>query len=262
MLDVYVQAWRDGCADLVDLLTQLDADDWDRPTDLPGWTVLDTAAHCAHLESVLARLEPDPDLGGASGDLSAAYTHAGVEARRGRDPHDVVEELRHAVQTRAPRLDPLPEDPRATADLTPGGMPWTWETLLRNRVVDIWSHDQDIRRAVGRPGDLDTAAAHVTTHTFAAAMPYVLGKRVRPAPGTSVLWTLSGPVTLEVGATIGDDGRAASGPVAEPTTTLAMTSETFAVLAGGRRSPAEIEVHVTGDADLARVILPAMNITP
>lgn len=262
MLDLYVSAWREACDDLLSLLEDLDADDWARPTDLPGWTVLDTAAHCAHLESVLARLEDDPDLTSVSGDLTSAYTQAGVEARRGEGPEAVVEELRRAVETRSPMLDPVPQDPRALADLTPGGAPWTWETLLRNRVVDIWSHDQDVRRAVGRPGALEGTAAHVTTHTFAAAMPYVLGKRVAPPVGTSVLWSLTGPVELEVGATIGDDGRATKGVPDVATTTLTMTSETFAVLAGGRRRPEDVSVEVAGDADLARAVLPAMSITP
>ena len=41
-----------------------------------------------------------------------------------------------------------------------------------------------------------------------------------------------------------------------------MDFETAVVLMGGRRSPDEVEVGVTGDRELARAILTGMAITP
>lgn len=261
MLQTYVDAWRESAASTLALLESLDDAQWSMPTDLPGWSVADVAAHLAHLEAVVAGTVQDelPDTTGPT--IPSDYTEAGVATRRGRTAAEVVDELRTAVEARTAQLGTLPDDPHARADVTPGGAPWTWDTLLRNRAVDVWCHEQDVRRAVDRPGSLDSPAAVVTTHGFALAMPFVLGKRVGAAAGTSVLWDLTGPLAMQVGATVGDDGRARPGVPGDPTATLTLTSDTFAVLAAGRRGPAAVSVDVTGDKDLAHRVLEQMAVT-
>lgn len=261
MLQTYMDAWHACATDTLALLGELDETAWSTPTDLPGWSVGDVAAHLAHLEAVGAGLETDDGPVAAGSVLAADYTARGVEARRGRDRAVVIEELQRAVETRAEQLVELPADPQARADRAPAGVPWSWETLLRNRCVDMWTHEQDVRRAVGRPGGLDSPAAVVTTHSLASAMPYVLGKKVGAPAGTSVRWILTGGVPLDIGAAVGDDGRAHSTLPDEPTAGLRMTSEAFAVLAAGRRGPDAVEVGIDGDADLGRRVLELMAVT-
>jgi uncharacterized protein (TIGR03083 family) len=263
MLQTYVDAWQASVRDTLGLLEEVDDAAWSTPTDLPGWTVGDVAAHLAHLEAVTAGLVVDDAPATASpGGLASAYTEAGVEARRGRSREEVLDELRRGVDVRAERLGAaLPADPSARAEHTPAGVGWTWDTMLRNRTVDVWCHEQDVRRALDRPGGLDSPAAVVTTHVFALAMPYVLGKKVGAPAGTSVLWELTGPVAMQVGATVGDDGRARPGVPGSPTATLALTSDAFAVLAAGRRGPGDVTVEVRGDADLAHRVLEQMAVT-
>ena len=41
-----------------------------------------------------------------------------------------------------------------------------------------------------------------------------------------------------------------------------MDLETYVVLAGGRRDPADVEVTITGDEDLGRRVLAVMAVTP
>jgi hypothetical protein len=41
-----------------------------------------------------------------------------------------------------------------------------------------------------------------------------------------------------------------------------MDLETYVILAGGRRAPADVEVSVTGDEELGRRVLAAMAVTP
>ena len=260
-LEPYVQAWHETATTLIDLLPSLSDEDWSRPTDLPGWDVHDVAAHLAHLEAVLADHDTSVPAGSA-GDTapSSHYTQSGVDARRDHTPEQLVEELRVSVQRRAEEMASLP-DPSTKPPATPGGVDWTWEVLLRNRAIDMWSHEQDIRRAIGRPGSIGSGGAQVTAHTFAAGMPYVLGKRVAPPVGTSVVWTVTGEVPLEVGAVIGDDGRASSSVVQDPTTALTMSTETFTVLGAGRRGPDAVDVDVTGDETLARTVLERMALT-
>lgn len=260
-LEPYVQAWRETTATLIDLLPTLSDDDWSRPTDLPGWDVHDVAAHLAHLEAVLAVHDTSVPTGSTtSATPTAQYTQSGVDARKDSTPEQLVEELRESVERRSAELADLP-DPSSRPTATPGGVDWTWEVLLRNRAIDVWAHEQDIRRAVGRPGSIGSGGAQVTAHTFAAGMPYVLGKRVAPPAGTSVVWTVTGEVPLEVGAVIGDDGRAASSVVQEPTAALTMSTETFTVLGAGRRGPDAVDVDVAGDETLARTVLERMALT-
>lgn len=263
MLQTYVDAWHASARDTLALLESLEPSAWATPTDLPGWTVADVAAHLAHLEAVTAGHVVDEAPTTASpGGIASAYTEAGVEARRGRDPQELLAELRAGVDVRAQRLldGPLP-DPAERAEHTPAGVGWTWDTMLRNRTVDVWCHEQDLRRALDRPGNLDSPAAHVTTHTFALAMPYVLGKKVGASAGSSVLWELTGPIPLQVGATVGDDGRARPGVPDSPDATLTLSSEDFAVLAAGRRGPDRVDVRVDGDLDLATRVLEQMAVT-
>jgi uncharacterized protein (TIGR03083 family) len=260
-LEPYVEAWHGTAGDLLDLLPSLADDDWSKPTDLPGWNVHDVAAHLAHLEAVLAGTDASrPATNGNRRTPSQDYTQAGVDARADRSPQDLIDELRECIEARTVQLKDLP-DPGAKPDITPGDVDWTWEELIRNRVIDVWCHEQDIRRAVDRPGSLGSGGAQVTTRSFAAAMPFVLGKRVAPPVGTSVVWNVTGDVPLEIGAVIGEDGRAAAQVADDPTATLTMTTEAFNVLSAGRRTPDRVDVQTGGDEELGRAVLGSMAVT-
>ena len=261
-LEPYVQAWRGTADDVIDLLPILSDDDWSKPTDLPGLerarrrrpprAPRGRAGRPRHGPHLVARRRPDA--------VAADYTQAGVDARADRSPQELIDELRAAVDARVERLQDLP-DPTSKPDTTPGGVDWTWEVLLRNRAIDLWCHEQDIRRAVDVPASSAPAVPRSPTHSFAAGMPFVLGKRVAPPVGTSVVWRITGEVPLEIGAVIGDDGRAAAEVADDPTATLTMTSEAFTVLAAGRRTPDQVDVEIDGDEELGRAVLDAMVLT-
>jgi uncharacterized protein (TIGR03083 family) len=263
-----VEVWRSACDDLAALARDVDDTAWRLPTDLPGWSVQDVMAHCSALECELAGDEPLP----ADVDPEAAhirnprgvYTEQGVVARRGYSRLELVDEFEDAVRRRARLLEvEALDDPAATPTITPGGIEWDWGTLLRNRVVDIWVHDQDIRRAVGKPGDQDTAAAAFVQDVFGRALPYVLAKRAEAPPDTTMVVDITGPVAAAYGVRVDGDRRGVPvDPAAlDPTLRLTMTTETFAMLAAGRRDPAQLPVTLDGDPDLARRVLDGMNVT-
>ena len=197
-------------------------------------------------------------------EVEPAWTRAGVESRRDQTPEALRHQLAAAVLRRASELDRLgPIDPGGTPDLTPAGLRWDWATLLRNRAIDMWVHEQDIRRAVGRRGGMQGVSAQLIVRTFAAALPYVLGKKVAPPPGTTVAWNVHGPVEVDLVLRINDEGRAVpADDAADVTTGLDMDTETFAVLAAGRRGAEEVDVLVDGDKVLARRVIDAMGVTP
>jgi uncharacterized protein (TIGR03083 family) len=265
-LSALVETWREAIADFVALARDIPAEQRDLPTDLQGWSVQDNVAHTAHLEAVLAGAPEEtvevPRADHVNG-LTGVYTEQGVVARRGRDMAALLDELEQAVARRyaALQADP-PTDPDADPPRTPGGVPWSTERLLSNRPLDVWMHEQDIRRAIDRPGGFDTAAARHTVAVFGAALPMVVGKRVAPPAGTTVRvdvpeagqsWTVS----------VADDGRAALvDPVDGPSVRITLRAEDFVILAGGRRTVEETAAKVEGDEALGRAVLTRLAVTP
>src|SRR3954471_21487324 len=185
-----VETWRQAIAEFVALARDIPEEQWDGPNDLDGWTVKDNVAHTAHLEAVLAGAPEETDAVGEAPhvkNLAGAYTEQGVAARRDRDMGTLADEIEPSAATRLAALeaDP-PGDGASPPPKTPGDVPWTTATLLSNRPVDVWMHEQDIRRAIDRPGGFDSPAARHTIASFGSALPMVIGKRVAPPVGTTV----------------------------------------------------------------------------
>ncbi len=261
-----VELWRSAIDSFVALARDVPAEQWDLPTDLDGWSVKDNVAHTAHLEAVLAGA-PEETIAVSEAphikDLTGFYTEQGVLARRDRDMASLADEIEQAAATRYAELtsDP-PADGSAPPPRTPGGVPWNTDTLLNNRPLDVWMHEQDIRRAINRPGGYDCAASTHVLHRLAAALPMVLGKRVGPPVGTSVRIDVP-EAGASWGATIGDDGRAQpAGDLDEPTVRITLSAEDFVVLAGGRRSVDATTPSYAGDAALGRTVLANLGVTP
>jgi uncharacterized protein (TIGR03083 family) len=262
----YVDVWWEAIDDFTRLLEKLPAEEWALPTDLEGWDVHACAAHTAHIEAVLAGA-PEETVQVASGahvtSLAQAYTEQGVAARRDATPDELINEIRESATKRRTSLlaDP-PDDGTARPPKTPGDVPWDWQTLLRNRPLDVWMHEQDVRRAVGRPGGLDTPAAQHTTDYLLEGMGMVLARRAGAPAGSTLVVEVEGsaPAAFEVT----DNGRGA--PLAEvpddPTVRLTLGRETFVVLAGGRRPPTGLAMMMSGDQGLALRILSGMALTP
>lgn len=261
--------WKSTCADFSSLAHELTDEQWALPTDCAGWSVGDVVAHVAALESELAGDEPlratidkaAPHILGGAG----VYTERGVVARRGHTPSEVVAELDDVVSRRTAILDSEAfDDPERVPAVTPGGIGWSWATLMRNRPLDVWVHEQDIRRAIGQPGGLDTAGARHTQSVFAAALPYIVGKRANAAPGTTVVVDITGPVPAVYAVEVTESGRgvALESPPDHPTVRLTLDTESFTVLGAGRRDPAKLPIKVEAeDGELADRLLTRLSVT-
>lgn len=263
-LRAYVGVWWRAVEDFTQLLERVPLEQWSTPTDLPGWDVHACAAHTAHLESVLAggpeetlELEAPAHARGILG----LYTEQGVVARRARTPDELITEIRESCTARHTRLlEAPPTDASARPEIIFGGVDWSWEVLLRNRPLDVWMHEQDVRRAVGRPGGLDAPAAQHTVEYLLESLAMVLAKRAGAPAGTTLVVEVEGSAAAAFG--VGRDGKGARLPAVpeEPTVLLRLSREDFVVLAGGRhRSPA---VVVEGDGELASRVLGSMAVTP
>jgi len=132
------------------------------------------------------------------------------------------------------------------------------------RVFDCWIHEQDLRRAVGRPGNRDGAAEVLILDRAAAALGFVLGRQVKPPEGTSVVWEVTGPLARTVSVAIeGGRGRALESPPSVPGVVLTLDAETFWRLGCGRIDPVEAladgSVALAGDEALGRAVVAAMD---
>ncbi len=264
----YIDAWWIGVGDFLALAESLPDDAWATPTDLDGWDVHAVVAHVAHLEAVLAGApEQFVDIGSPAHVKNPVgfYTEQGVVARRDRTPAELIGEIRWAASTRHTELlaDP-PTDGTGKPTRIFAGLPWDWNQFLRNRTVDIWMHDQDVRRAVGMPGGLDTDCAAVAVDHLAGGLGMVIAKRAT-APAGSVVAVEITPGEPRI-FRVDDEGRAvrvdAVPAGVEPTVSIVMDRAAFAVLAGGRGRVRDDAVTLTGDAELGRRIVEHLAVTP
>jgi uncharacterized protein (TIGR03083 family) len=265
-LAAYVDVWWQAINDFTALLEKIPSEQWSAPTDLEGWDVRAVAAHIAHLEGVLAgNPEETVDVGEPEHvtGLMGLYTEQGVVARSERSPDDLINEIREAATRRHTALvaEP-PTDGKARPEQIFGGVGWDWNTLLRNRPLDVWMHEQDVRRAIGKPGGMDSPAAQHTADYLSESLGMVVAKRVGAPAGTTVVLDLEGSDPVAFGVNESGRGEQLADPPDEPTVRLSMDRESFIVLAGGRRAPDPGAIRIDGDNELGQRIVDTLAVTP
>ncbi|HXZ71288.1 MAG TPA: maleylpyruvate isomerase family mycothiol-dependent enzyme [Streptosporangiaceae bacterium] len=234
---------------------------WDLPTGCPGWTVKDHLSHLVDYESrALGRPGPEHEPGPlphVKNEMGQA-NEIGVDARRPRPGAQVLAEFREVTGERLARLRTLTGPDLAAPVATPAG-PGTMADLVTLRVMDSWMHEQDIRRATGRPGHADGPAAAEAVGYFTRFLPYVVGKRAAAPDGSKVVFRVGGrdPVAVQVAGGRGSLAADAAGATA----VLVIPVTTFAALAGGR-SDAPDDARITGDEPLGRRVLGSMGLMP
>lgn len=257
--------WDSAAQELLTVLHDLQPEDWERQA-LPEWTVRDVLAHLAHLESEAAGM--DQPAGGRVGlearrnqQMPTSLTEVGVAARREVPVSDLMDEFERACAGRREALAGLDQaDPKAPAPGIVGDLGWDVRTWLTNRPIDLWVHEQDVRRATGRPVVTDSAGARHVAGVMSMTFPAALR---RLPTGTSVVARVSGPQGRVLTARVGEDGRAAPfDPEEGSDVTLDLADETWLLLATGRLAPRDAAVQVTGDKEVAASVLGRLNVTP
>jgi uncharacterized protein (TIGR03083 family) len=249
-------AWKQALDAAIVLASSFDEADWSTATECPGWTVKDVYAHLVGGEVWMSQGHPRPETG------LAHIADEPVAARRATTGDAVVAELREVFALRQRQLRDEPEDPDAPT-YTAYLQPTTVGVLLRMRAFDAWVHEQDIRRAVGRAGNLASAGAEVAREFFLLGLARVVAKVAGAPPGSSVTLSVNGELAFEQSIVVDENRRGQlAPPVAEPTVRIATDWETFSRLAAGRIFADTANLDVTGDRELAGTILANAALTP
>jgi uncharacterized protein (TIGR03083 family) len=260
LIDMLFDVWTS----LDSLLATLSEEQWKTMTECPGWTVQDTLSHLVSSEK---GLHGEPPTSHRASDLSNVKNPIGefneheIDARRAHSGATVFAEWREIEAKRRHMLSTASDDYFAREMMTPTG-PGTFADFLHIRVMDAWVHEQDIRRALGTPGNDGCPAADHSLGRFVRSLPMVVGKRAKAPDGSTVTIHVTGPVsrTMHVATT---GGRASFVDEArDPSCTISMDSNTYVALCCGRRFWPAVGDHVSisGDADLAGRILGSFNV--
>ena len=238
------------------------------PTGCPGWTVRDNIAHITDLESILIG-RPRPEHAVPEGlpyirNGPGEFMEIGVDARRGTPLEELIAEYREVTTERLSRLAAL-ED----AQLDTMGPGFFRESKVRSflaiRVFDLWSHEQDVRRALGKPGGLAGIPAAHSRERMLMGAGNEIQERLTPPAGTVLVFDITGAGGAVRSITFdGERGMSGTTIPADATSTLRMDLPTLTVLACGRSDDpgARSRVVVEGDQNLAGLVLEDLAVTP
>jgi len=265
-----VDAFAQTMQAVIDLGRNCGVQDLALPTECPGWTVHDQISHVVGVEAWLeGHKDPRVDLPRyehVKNDLGKKVEYA-VEVRRGRTGAEVVAELEDVLAQRLSTLrDPVLTDSSVIAG--PFG-PDRAATVVLLRTFDVWTHEQDIRSALGRPGNLDSPAASVFVTTVMLQLPRLIAKGAGLEPGHVVVIDVTGLTAARQGVRVEADeqgrprGHAIPAGEALPdgATTITLSTEAFTRRAAGRRSVTDTAYSVVGDDAIARRVLEALVVT-
>jgi uncharacterized protein (TIGR03083 family) len=186
--------------ELVDLLSSLTTAEWKLPTIAPLWSVRDVAAHLldtalrtlsrARDECIVDRVElrtfQDVII------LVDRLNKEGVTVYRRSSPRLLTQLMQIACEEAADYYESL--DPYATSAI---GVSWAGEMTspvwfhVARELTERWHHQQQIRLATGRSGNMNRALCYPVLDTFLRGLPYAF-RDVAASAGDALLIEVSG----------------------------------------------------------------------
>ncbi|MEU3721585.1 maleylpyruvate isomerase family mycothiol-dependent enzyme [Streptomyces sp. NPDC031705] len=269
-LEPYADAWTHSIEAITELVLPLSEGQWNLPTPCPGWSVRDIVSHIIGME--LEQLgDPRPihtlprDLRHVVDEFTR-YMEVPVDVRRHHTAPEMTSELEYTVIRRQRQLRNEKRDPATTMVRGPQGDQITLELALRLRAFDTWIHEQDLRAALGVPGNWDSPGAFVARDVLLSGLPKAVAKGAGAPPDSAVVVDVHGPVEFLRTVRVDGAGRATldQTPSLGPAVSLSMDWETYVRLAAGRVRPRAVadRVKADGDPELAAAILGAFAVTP
>ncbi|MFE0461021.1 maleylpyruvate isomerase family mycothiol-dependent enzyme [Kitasatospora sp. NPDC058965] len=273
VVQTYIDAWTHSIESISELLAPLPTDSWNRPTECPGWSVRDVVSHVIAVESELLG-DPRPihslpsDLFHIKDELSR-YLELPVDKRRCHTAPEMTSELEYVIIRRSRSLRNAPTEPDELVRFPAGpfGYDLPYHRLLQMRVLDVWVHEQDLRRALALPGNLDSPAALITRDLLLQGLPKVVAKLAGAPAGATVVVDVTGPVEFLRTVRVDPDGRGGldSSISLGPDVQFTLDWESYLRLATGRARAEQLSagaLKVDGDTELAERVLAHFNLMP
>ena len=255
-IDKLTATWK-SLSDLGQTLTE---DQWKTFTQLPQWTVQDNLSHLVAFEANFQGI-PRPEH--IAADKSHVKNELGssneddVDVRRSQLGAEVLAEWNEVTALRLQALRTANADYFSQEMMTPAG-PGTMADFLHLRVLDCWTHEQDMRRALGVPGHQSGPSAEHTIDRLIRTLPIVIGKRAQTPEGQCVVIRITEHVSRLVAITV-VNGRGQISNEEPPSSMcdISMNSDVFLQLATGRATYEELatQISISGDAEHANRVL-------
>ncbi|WP_037674998.1 maleylpyruvate isomerase family mycothiol-dependent enzyme [Streptomyces griseus] len=268
-LQPYADAWTHSIEAISELVLPLVEADWNRRTPCPGWSVRDIVSHVIGLDSEMLG-DPRPihslprDLFHVTNEHQR-YMEMQVDVRRHHTAPEMTSELEYMVIRRNRQLRNESRDP-GTKVRGPLGAELTLEESMRNHAFNVWVHEQDLRTALGVPGNLDSPGAHVTRDVLLAALPSIVAEKADAPRSSAIVFDVHGPIEFlrTIRVDIQGRGTLETAPALGPAASLTLDWETYVRLACGRVTPEAVadRVKTEGDQELAAAILRNFTVTP
>jgi uncharacterized protein (TIGR03083 family) len=229
------------------LLRALDEQDWRRHV-LRDLDVQGLVGHLIGVEDDMQRaIAGDPEVAQADHVIS---TQPAAERQAGRAVAATRADWRRAAERTLGKV-------RDAGDLatvvTVWGIPLPLGAMLVGRAFELWSHENDIRRAAGLPESVpDVPTLRLMVDLATSLLPFGAVKTGLPGP-INVRLVLTGPGGGTWDIAIGGDAPEAA--------SVAIVTDVvgFCRLAANRATPADLDLHVTGDQDQAAGVLAATS---
>lgn len=259
-IDKLASTWQS----LSTLCQTLTEEQWKTMTQLPHWTVQDNLSHLIAFE---ANFHGIPRPQHTAADKSHVKNELGssneddVDVRRSLSGAEVLAEWNEITALRLEALRTANAGYFAQEVMTPAG-PGTMADFLHLRVLDCWTHEQDMRRTLHLPGHQSGPSAEHTIDRLIRTLPIVIGKRAQTPEGQCVVIRITGHVTRVIALTM-IDGRAqmSNDETASSLCDISMESDVFLQLATGRAGYEELskEIQISGDTAHAERVLTQFN---
>lgn len=254
-----VEAFGRAASAFYAVLCVLSDEDW-RTQVLRGLDVQGLVGHLIGVEDDVHRaLAGDPEVASAD---HVESTQAAAELQATRPPAQTRDDWRRAADrtldlTRpaatnaADRADTRADNQAGTenARVAMHGMRLPASTLLIVRAFELWTHENDIRQAIGlAPSVPDPSTLRLMTDLAARLLPHVGSELDEPV---DVRLVLTGPGGGTWDVTMGGP------PPAPAAVSIVADAVGFCRLAANRIAPADLDASITGDPAHAAAILAA-----
>jgi uncharacterized protein (TIGR03083 family) len=240
-----VEAYSRAADAFLGLLTALADEVWRRPV-LRDLDVAGLVGHLTGVEDDVQRaLDGDRDVACVD---HVASTQPAAERAAGRSP----EEVRGAWRAAALRTLERVRGADLAAVVRVHGMRLPLGALLVVRAFELWTHENDVRRAAGLPGSVpDPATLRRMTDLAVHLLPFGVARVSDPVVPVDVHLVLTGAGGGTWDVVVGERAD----PDGVPEVAIVADAVGFCRLVAARITPADLGAHVSGADGAAAAVL-------